>query len=107
MAAKLVPVRWEKVEVGSDRFAALHRSFTTAFSDFLKKAQSRYSSVLTDGGRIVLHATEFRVVYDNYGYEHVEAVLDDTGRPGREESALLAWIHQLQALSERSFRSQR
>jgi hypothetical protein len=103
-AAKLVPVRWERVALNPARFAALHRAFTTGFSEYLKDAQTRYPSVLARGGRVVFHSTVFYVAYDNCGYEHVDAALENVANENGKAGALLSWVHELLALADRSFR---
>jgi hypothetical protein len=106
-AATLVPIHWETTEISSDTFAAEHRDFTAAFAEVLENAQRRYGTVLSQGGRLVLHNTEFRITYDNDGYEHAEAIVDDLGKAESKNDSMLTWIHHLQALSRQSLKTGR
>jgi hypothetical protein len=103
LAAALLPVRWERVEIGPETFAGLHRSFTAALSDSMRVTQGRYSSLMARGGRFLVHSTRYHVIYKSLGYDHVEAIVDAVGSTTKKDSPLLDWIRQLLALSERTF----
>jgi len=103
IAAKRISVHWETVEISSDKFAALHRSFTATLSQTMEDAQKRYGTVLVHGGRIIFHSPEFHVMYDNDGYEHIETVVQESGRKNDSSQLMVQWIHQLQILADQMF----
>jgi hypothetical protein len=103
-AAKLLPMKWETKVISADRFAAIHRDFTTAFSELMANAGNSYNTVLTDGGVVVLHASRYFVTYDNGGYVHGEATVDDAVKNPMEKDPMANWVHQISALCKDSFK---
>jgi hypothetical protein len=98
-AANLLPIDWDVKRISTKQFATLHAAFTTAFVKSVGDAQKRYSKVVVFGGRVVLHAPQYRITYSNGGYEGFEATVDDVPDDRGRVSPLIAWVHQLLAFS--------
>jgi len=94
-AGKLLPIEWETTPISSEQFANLHRSFTSAFANFVDDAQSRSHEVLADGGRTSFHNTQYRIGYSNDGFENFEAIVDDVSTDHGQLDPIVAWVHQL------------
>jgi hypothetical protein len=100
-AAKMIKLKWEKVDLSAAQFAELHRQFTEAATSYASRAQNRYAPLLSDylSGERMIHLDGFRypIVYDNQ-QEHIELqVWDTAGDP------MVKWVHDLKQLAESSF----
>lgn len=97
-AAKMIKLKWEKVDLPAAQFAELHRQFTEALLHYTSRAQDRYEPTLsTKESVIYLDAFNYRIVYDNQ-QEHIELqVWDTAGDP------MVKWVHDLKQLAESSF----
>jgi hypothetical protein len=95
-AARLIKVKWESADISSSQFAQIHQNLILALSQYVSRAQQRYSTL---EGHMYLDAFVYRVGYDN-AYEHldVEVIADH-----KEFKPMLDWIVQLQKLAESSF----
>jgi hypothetical protein len=70
----------------------------------VSNADKRYDSVLKDGGITVFHSTGYDVAYDNGGYEHFEATVDDATSDPAKMDPLVKWAHQVISFSNDVFR---
>jgi hypothetical protein len=97
-AAKMIKLKWEKVDLSATQFAELHRQFTEALLSYTSRAQARYEPLLSEGYETVhLGAFQYPIVYDNQ-QEHIELkVWDAAGDP------MVKWVHDLKQLAESSF----
>lgn len=99
LAAKLLPFSWQTKELTADEFASLHADFIAGYSALMSDAGRRYRSILTNGGITVLHTPEYLITYDNGGYEHTEALVDDIEFTRGEVNPMVAWVHRVVAMS--------
>ena len=99
LAVSLVEVDWKSLEITPAEFAALHGDLTAGLSRSISAAQSRYGPELRGGGRMVLHAKQYTILYDNSGYEHFEFRVDDYAP---DDNPLVNWVHRVETLSEKA-----
>jgi len=105
--AKRVRINWQRSELSPSMFSQIHRDFTGALSQYVSNVQARYTSVLRNGGVQMLHAAEFSVVYDNFGFEHLEISAYDWTDDPQKMDPVIKWARGMLKLSEERFRQER
>lgn len=95
-----IAMNWATTEIPRAKFEELHRDFTTALVQYSTNAQTRFASVLTEGGVVHVHTPQYVVVYENGGFEHIEVeAWDDTENPDKM-NPIIKWIHTILNLAK-------
>jgi hypothetical protein len=92
-AARMMDQQWEALEIDKPQFERIHRGFMEAMKWYMLDAESRYRSALIGDVGIMIHATRWKVNYDNDGYEDMSAIVDARKDKGGNLLPFPLWVH--------------